>query len=119
MSTVRLSAVALFVSAAVTAAAFSQQPTPPAPASHQAPPLPKELTPPRVPHAAKAEAPDEDLEITDPALNSAPLTSRATAAAVAPAGTNLAPPVTITYAGSSNAVTINDTGTGRGLSSSL
>jgi len=118
MSTVRHSAIALFVSAALSAgAAFGEEPIPPPPASHEAPAIPKDLTPPQIPHAARADTVDEDFEITQSEASSAPVTSRVTAAAAT--GTTLTPPVTITYSGSSNAVTVTDTGTNRGVSSSL
>src|SRR5579859_7501051 len=109
MSTVNLSAVALFVSAALTAtAAFSQAPTPPSPVSHEVPALPKEPVPPQIPHPVRSDAADEDLELLQSDLATSPVIPRATTGAVTAAavGTTLTPPVTVTYSGSSNAVTI-------------
>jgi hypothetical protein len=121
MSPVQLSTIALFVSATLTtAAALGQQPMPQAPVSHEVPALPAELVPPQIPHSGKADAmEEEDFESAQSALESSPSMSRSSALAPAATGTTLTPPVTITYSGSSNAVTINDTGTNRGLSSSL
>jgi hypothetical protein len=76
---------------------------------------PKQLTPPHVPRVPAAETPDEDYELTQSALSNESIRSNVTPAV----GTTLSPPVTITYSGSLNAVTITDSGTNRGLSSSL
>lgn len=117
MSASRLSAIALFVSAAMTAVSASgQAPTPQAPASNEIPEIPKHLVVPRTPHVLKQDTVDEDYELLQSATESTSLSSKVTLAAT---GTTLTPPVTITYSGSSNAVSISDSGTGRGLSSSL
>jgi hypothetical protein len=106
----------LFVSAAMTTAAIGQAPTPPYVPSQEAPPRPKELTVPQIPHPARAEAPDADYELMQDSASTGSIRSNVSSVL---SGTTLTPPVTITYSGSSNAVTINDSGTNRGLSSSL
>jgi hypothetical protein len=114
----QISAVALAVSALVTAsAALGQEPMPPPiPPANVEPVMPpppvKEFAPPRIPHTA-APVPDEEIESarsSSPAMGISPMPA---------SGTTLSPPVTVTYSGSSNAVTITDSGTNRGLSSSL
>ena len=119
MSTVRFPATALVVGASLAAAAaFGQAPIPPANLSHEVPAIPKALAPPKIPHPASEAAEEEDLEVTQSALESSPGALRPAAISVA-ADTTLTPPVTITYSGSSVALTINDSGTNRGLSSLL
>jgi hypothetical protein len=103
------SAVALAVSAILTASvAFSQEPVPPANAGEVQAESPKEFT---KPHVSRPSIPviEEEASVAESRVGN--ITSAA--------GTTLNPPVTITYSGNSNAVTINDSGTGRGLSSSL
>ena len=119
MSTVRFPATALVVGASLAAAAaFGQAPIPPANLSHEVPAIPKALTPPKIPPPASEAAEEEDLEVTQSALEGGSGALRPAAISVA-AGTTLTPPVTITYSGSSVALTINDSGTNRGLSSLL
>jgi Chaperone of endosialidase len=119
MSKVRFPALALVVGASLAAAAaFGQAPIPPADVSHEVPAIPKALTPPKIPHPANEAAEEEDLEVTQSALESSPGAFRPAAISVA-AGTALTPPVTITYSGSSVALMINDSGTNRGLYSLL
>ena len=119
MSKVRFPATALVVGASLAAtAAFGQAPIPPADVSHEVPAIPKALTPPKIPHPATEVAEEEDLELTQSALQGSPGALRPAAISVA-AGTALPPPVTITYSGSSVALSINDSGTNRGLNSLL
>jgi hypothetical protein len=113
----QVSAVALAVSAVIAASvAFGQAPSAPTAAADIQPAVPqqpqKPLAPPRVPHTAVPAIPDEEVQ---PAQSSNPSADISPAAA----GTTLSPPVTITYSGSSSAVTIKDSGTNRGLSSTL
>jgi endosialidase-like protein len=120
MKNAAISSIALFAGAALTAAtAFGQAPAPPYDVSYEVPMKPKALTQPQIPHPAKTDANEEDLEVAQSALESSPGAYRAAAVSAAATGTSLTPPITITYSGSSNAVTINDSGTNRGLSSSL
>ena len=102
MRTVISPAIALIVAASLAAAAaFGQAPIPP-----------------KIPHPATAAAEEEDLEATQSTLEARSGALRPAAISVA-AGTTLTPPVTITYSGSSNALTINDSGINRGVSSLL
>lgn len=117
MTTFQRSAIPLFVSAALSSAAFGVDPTPQAPASHEAPALPQPLAPIAAPHSDQVEADIEQIDFAQPPP--APVSPIRAMTSAAAAGTTLSPPVTITYSGSSNAVTITDSGTNRGLSSSL
>ena len=102
MSTIRFPAFALVAGASLAAAAaFGQSPIPP-----------------KIPHPATEVAEEEDLELTQSALQGSSGALRPAGISVA-AGTTLTPPVTITYSGSSVALTINDSGTNRGLNSLL
>ena len=119
MSTVRFPATALVVGASLAAAAaFGQAPIPPANLSHEVPAMPKAPTPPKIPPPANAAAEEENLEVTQSALEGGSDVVMPAGISVA-AGTDLTPPVTITYSGSSVALTINDSGTNRGLYSLL
>jgi hypothetical protein len=105
MRQVRLFAVVFYVSTTLSAAiAFAAEPIAPVDTVRETPAIPKTLEPPRIAHPESSVATDEEIQ------SGAPIPA---------AGTTLSPPVTITYAGSSNAVTINDSGTNRGVSSSL
>src|SRR5581483_4708927 len=114
MNRAQLSGVTLFVSAALSAAAaLAEAPIAPTETSHEPPAIPKELVAPQPPRS-EAVATDEEAESPQSSsLNSVHEN------VIPSAGTTLSPPVTITYSGSSNAVTINDSGSNRGLSSSL
>jgi hypothetical protein len=115
----QISTVALAVSAVLTASVgLGQEPVAPIPPTRikrvkPQLPLAPPLAPPRVPHTAVPVIPDEEVQTavsSNPSADISPL---------AATGTTLSPPVTITYGGSSNAVTIKDSGTNRGLSSTL
>ena len=80
--------------------------------------MPKAPTPPKIPPPANAAAEEENLEVTQSALEGGSDVVMPAGISVA-AGTDLTPPVTITYSGSSVALTINDSGTNRGLYSLL
>lgn len=116
MSIYKRLAATSFTFTCVAALAASPDPIPQAPVSHEPPAIPKTLAAPRKEMNAGLE--EEEEEATQPVLAVTPIHSLS---AVAPAvvGSTLTPPVTITYAGTANAVTINDSGTNRGLSSSL
>lgn len=120
MRTLGFASVAMVVSTTLLATvAFGEPPVPPVDLSHDPPALPKELTPPQVPHPARAVAEEEDLEVAQSAQESSPTAYRPATISPAVTGSSLTPPVTITYSGNANAVTITDSGTNRGLSSSL
>jgi hypothetical protein len=107
MNNTKLVAVALIVSATFTATvAFGQAPIS-LPDVRELPPLPKGLLQLPIPNAASAIPAAEDPELAQ--SNATPEAS----------GTTLSPPVTITYNGTSNALTIKDGGSQRGLSSTL
>jgi hypothetical protein len=101
-----------------TATVYAQVPAPipPRDVSHAQPAHPKALEAPKIPHPAKA--PDVELDTVTANLVDS---GGPSAAGVSPAvATTLAPPVKITYAGSgSNALSVTDSGTKRGVSSSL
>jgi hypothetical protein len=108
MNNTKLVAVALIVSGTFTAtAAFGQAPIQLPDLVRAPPPLPKELPqlpmPPLLPAVPVAD---------DPELAQSNVSPEAS-------GTTLSPPVTITYSGNSNALTIKDGGSERGLSSTL
>jgi Chaperone of endosialidase len=114
----QLCTVAWAVSAVLAASvAFGQEPIAPAPPANLEPLIPprpvKEFAPPQIPHTAVPAIPDEEVESGQASSSSVGISP------MPAAGTTLSPPVTITYSGSSNAVTIKDGGTNRGLSSSL
>ena len=119
MSKVRLLAIAWVIGTSLgAAAAFGQALIPPAKVSHGAPAAPKALAQTKIPYLANAAAEEEDLEVTQSALEGSSGALKPAAITVA-AGTALTPPVTITYSGNSVALTINDSGTNRGLYSLL
>ena len=121
MNHIRFSSVAVCASFAFSAlTAFGQEPVPPGDVSEEVHTIPKAITQPQIPHPAKTDAGEVDLEAAQPTVENNPRVSRlaATAEAATPAS-NLTPPISITYGGSSNAVTITDGGTNRGLSSLL
>jgi Chaperone of endosialidase len=120
MNHIRFSSVAVCASIAFCAVtAFGQVPVPPGDVSDAIHTIPKAVTQPQIPHPAKTDAGEQDLEVAQQTVENNPRVSRLAASAEVAAGTNLTPPITITYGGSSNAVTITDGGTNRGLSSLL